>query len=283
MNKIIWISSFPKSGNTWLRLLISNYFYNNKGLFDPNVIGYIPKFPLEKYVQHIRRDLGSEISINNISKVWVKNQELLSKEKGRYIFVKNHNAFLKIRGHELSNENFSAASIYLIRDPRDVVVSYAKWMQKSYDEIISQCILSDLNNLYYVKGKSHQADIEIIGSWKINYISWKNGMKNIPKIIIKYEDLLENTSKCFQILINFLSKIMNFPPDVKKMDLAINNSNFEKLQKFEKENKFLENKNNPFKFFRKGESEQWKKELNKIQISKIEEALSEEMKELGYL
>jgi len=283
MKKIIWISSFPKSGNTWVRIFLSNYFYNKSKSYDPKYLGYIPKFPLKKDLELVSNKLKTVANINNISSFWIECQKVIAKAHGDVVFLKNHNALLKINGKDFTNESFSLASIYIVRDPRDVIVSYANWLNLSIDQIIQKIVMSDLDNLFYLKSTKNPNDLEVYSSWKIHYLSWKNGMNTIPKIIIKYEDLINDAEKTLEKLLVFLKEIMNFNIDSELFKLSIENSDFKKLQDHEKKFGFRENSERKTNFFRSGKTKQWIKILNQNQINIIEKTFHDEMKELGYI
>ena len=125
-------------------------------------------------------------------------------------------------------------------------------------------------------------DIEILGSWKFHYISWRDGVPNMPKIIIRYEDLIKDSYSCFYKIINFLSKILNFKLDEEQIKFSVENSKFEKLQNNENKFGYIKNNSNT-NFFHSGKIQQWKNILNKSQIKTIENKFKEEMKLLGYL
>ena len=122
----------------------------------------------------------------------------------------------------------------------------------------------------------------ITGSWKFHYLSWKSGVPKMPRLIIKYEDLIDNINIEFRNIINFLSSILNFNIDEAQIKFSIENSDFKILSDYEKKLGFDEAKNN-IPFFRKGEVNQWKEKLSLTQIRKIENNLNNEMKTLGYL
>jgi len=120
----------------------------------------------------------------------------------------------------------------------------------------------------------------ILGSWSENYKSWKNC--NITnKIIIKYEDLISNPCKYFSQIITYLNEIDDVNINQQMINKSIENTNFKKLQNLEKKFTFEEKEHGIF--FRKGQSGNWKNELDEKIIFQIEEAFKEEMKELRYL
>ena len=247
MNKIIWISSYPKSGNTWMRYLIANYFFNSKRKFDQKIIKSIKKFPIDDLIKKISTKKELIENPYNISKYWIKSQESMKVVKGNVAFMKNHNALVSINKQDLTNENYSLASIYVVRDPRDVAVSYAKYRNLSYDQSIAQLCS---NKLFYLLDTDEDFPrVEILGSWKFHYTSWRDGVPNIPKIIIKYEDLLDDCYNNFYKVIDFLSKILNFEVNIEQIKFSVEFSNFEKLQKNEKKLGFFENSGNT-NFFR---------------------------------
>jgi len=280
MNKFIWISSYPKSGNTWVRYLIANYFYNKAKKFDAKVISSIKYFPIPSVIQKLVNKDELIKDPYNIAKYWIKSQEITNINNGNIAFLKNHNALIRLNDCELTNENLSLAAIYIVRDPRDVVVSYANYLGITYDKTIEHLCSNDLRYNIELDDTGFPR-IEVIGSWKLNYISWRDGIPQIPRIIIKYEDLTNNTYNTFYKILNFLSKIMNFKIDVDQINIALENSNFKILKKTEKNIGFFENEGKSI-FFRNGKVGESKKKLNKKQILHIEKVFSDEMKILDY-
>ena len=279
MKKIIWISSYPKSGNTWIRYFLSNYFFNKKKLnLDFNILNKIDKFPPYKLLQKLLIEDEVKKSAYNISKFWSDIQLEITNKKEDFIFLKNHNALVSIEGRSLTDNKFSLAFIYIVRDPRDIVVSYSNFdktlsIDKSIERITSK-------NLYCHVSKKLPLDVEILGSWKFNYYSWKSGIPEIPRIIIKYEDLINNTFQTKLKIIKFLSNIINFNIDINHIKYSIEQSDFKRLQEIENINKFHESSN---RFFNSGKIGQWKNILSIEQITKIEKSCKDEMIELGYL
>ena len=125
---------------------------------------------------------------------------------------------------------------------------------------------------------------EFILSWKSNFLSWQNfyAKNNDKGIIIRFEDLVTDPDKYFQLLINFLSKRLKFEINKKKLKNSIQSINFEILQKIEKEKGFEEKSKKSENFFRKGQLNEWKNILESKLIKKINSNLSKEMNYLKY-
>ena len=122
-----------------------------------------------------------------------------------------------------------------------------------------------------------------MGSWAFHYASWKTGLIKIPRILIRYEDLLDDVNKEFNYLIKFLSKILKFTPDNNQLKFSIKNSEFVTLSKYEKKFGFSESNLSNKLFFNKGKKQQWQSKLNTSQLKKIEKSFHKEMIELGYI
>ena len=113
---IIWIASYPKSGNTYLRSFISSYYFSKKGKFDFDLLLNILQFPSVKFT---RKDVNSELEA---SKNWLYNQQhFFSGEKVH--FVKTHNTLQNFNGNNFTNQNTTLGAVYIVRDPRNLVTS----------------------------------------------------------------------------------------------------------------------------------------------------------------
>ena len=166
MKKIVWIASYPKSGNTWMRYLLGNYFYNHSNEFDPDIISNIKKFHLNDELLKLNASDDFKENPYNVSKYWVKSQENLKILNGNVAFLKTHNALVNINNNEFTNENLSLAIIHIVRDPRDVLVSYSKYRGISIDDTINFMLAK---NLICVQNKDNSSEVEVIGSWAFHY------------------------------------------------------------------------------------------------------------------
>ena len=262
---ITWIASYPKSGNTWVRSFLSNYLSDNDD-FNFKELKKINKFPRE----HLFKELNvNKNDFGDIARNWIPMQAFINL-KNEITYLKTHNAMMTINNWRFTDTDNTNGFIYLVRDPRDVLLSYSSHTSLSLEETF-EVMIGDFS-------RSSQ-DGAIMSSWSMHYNSWKNS--NFEKIIIKYEDLIENTENCFNKIVSFLNKLNKLPIDNKKIQKSILNTSFDKLKKLEENEGFVEAHKN--KFFRKGKIGDWKKSLDPKIAKKIEEKFNPEMKELGYL
>jgi len=273
---IIWLASYPKSGNTWLRAFLSTYIYSQNEEFKFENMRKIKIFPQMKHFN----DIG--LTPNNLLE-FVKNL-VLAQDKinlsNDIVFLKTHNAMCTVDNYPFTNKDNTLGVIYLIRDPRDVLVSYSKHDDTSID--FSLKALINTKNLGTLNDDKNKRLLSIIGSWSENYNSWKN-FNLTKKIIIKYEDLLTNPFDNFLKIIEYLNELYGLKVDKNKIKKIIEVTKFSNLQDLEKKFGFIETISKKGLFFREGKSGSWKSQLNKETTDKIENLFYKEMKELNYL
>ena len=271
---ILWIASYPKSGNTWVRALVSTYLYSEEGEFNFDLLKKIPKFIQEKYFSPLIKLEELKKDPLKITEYWNAAQSRINLAN-QIMFFKTHNACVAYKGKWFADVTNTKGYIYIVRDPRSVACSKAYHsdlsMEKSVDSLINK------NEIGY--NGPHKL-VEIPGSWKMNYLSWKK-KKKFNGVIIKYEDLIDNAEREFKKILIFLKNIININIDEKKILKSINSCQFSKLREMENVYGFKEATGN--KFFRTGIKDSWKNDLSKDLRKKIEENFRDEMLELGYL
>ena len=276
---IIWLASYPKSGNTWVRFFLKSYLSSpDKNLSlesDINDNFYIKNFPSIKLLDEMKIDY---LKLPNIVKNWLPMQDFINLNN-KTNFLKTHNAMCTINNYPFTNINNTLGAIYIVRDPRDIAVSYADFLQISQEKVVDNMISSQHGEYPEVKGKSFH--LTITGSWSDHYNSWKN-YKGKKIIIIKYEDLISKTYETFSKIMKYLNNVNKIIFDEKKIKFSIEQTNFQNLRKLEEKEGFTEKGLGKF-FFRKGKIGSWKQELSIDLVKIIEKKFEKEMLELKYL
>jgi len=276
--KIIWIASYPKSGNTWLRSFLSSYYCTQDGSFSFNLLNNIPTFESDIFLPYISKEEVAK-KPHLIAKYWIEVQKSSKLKNGDFIFLKTHNFCGKINNYSFTNSKYTLAFIYIVRDPREVVISLSNHSNQSIDKCI-EIITSISPTCMIDEGKNYPV---YTYNWGTNYLSWKN-FNSVPSLIIKYEDLISNTYKNFSKIIFFLHEIGLSKIDKTKLKRSIVNTSFSNLKKLEKIYGFSEQKLAIDKrFFNKGTTNSWKAKLSSKQVRTIEDRFQKEMKELSYL
>ena len=234
---IIWIASYPKSGNTWLRSLLSTYLYSYDGNFDFALLKKILKFPSKKYLEYFTNDFSD---IKKISEYWIAAQERINLyNENKSIFLKTHSALCTLENNPFTNKKNTQAVIYIVRDPRNVITSISNHFSNNIEEALD--FITD-NNKILTSDKWGGKDFgisEVIGSWADHYKSWKN-IKFAPILTVKYENLINDTEGTLLIILNFLKKFVDIKISDKKILKTVENCNFENLQKMEADKGFEE-------------------------------------------
>ncbi len=281
---IIWVASYPKSGNTWLRALLSSYFYSHDGNYNENLLKEIDQFPVRKYFEKFDYD---KTIVADTTKFWIKAQEIINSDN-KLKFFKTHNVFGKVNNFDFTNTKNSIGAVYIVRDPRNVITSI-----KNHYELDDETALkwmTDKNNYIYDIERVKQVgygDFQFISSWDLNYKSWKI-QKKIPIKFIRYEDLTNQTYAVFLELVEFIYKVTNNSEIIDKTKLknALNSTTFEKLKRREKEHGFSEavsfTSNEKAKFFNLGPKNNWKEILNEDLEKQISELYKSDLEELSY-
>tara|TARA_B100001121_G_scaffold288893_1_gene287396 strand:+ start:640 stop:1482 length:843 start_codon:yes stop_codon:yes gene_type:complete len=278
---IIWLSSFPKSGNTWLRSIVSSLVYSDDGIFNFSLNKKIRQFPSKEHLLDFTNDFNN---IHEIKKYWVLAQEKLNLDN-EIKFFKTHHLNCTIDNHPFTNKENTAGTIYIVRDPRNLVNSISNHFSKSIVE--AKDFLFKANIIGAEKDDKFKGEVvKLIGSWKDHFNFWTK--KNDNLLLIKYENIVLDPQKELDKIKNFLSKFIKFKFNDTKEKNIIESTSFDSLRKMEENGDFNENvfekiSNKKIRFFNKGPSNNWQDSLDKNIILEIEKNFNEEMKELRYI
>ena len=282
----IWLASYPKSGNTLVRAMLSSYFFSKDGKFNFELIKNIKQFPYIGIFEKLGINIKDE---KEIVKNYIKAQESIN-QKNSIQFLKTHSYLFNINNNPFTDLNNTLGVIYIVRDPRNVVTSYAHHNSISIEDSAERLT----HSIEYGGnvGSDHISDRSKVymGSWSSNYNSWKS-FDDIGKyLLIKYEDIISNKEKTLLEILNFIHQLkgINFSVDKKKIENVISSTNFDKMKDLEKKEGFIEAKVNPktgrkIPFFNLGSKNIWKNNLDETIKNKIENSFKKEMSELGYL
>ena len=277
---IIWLASYPKSGNTFLRSLLASYYYSENGDFEFEQLKKIEQFPVNENFEKIGININDKFEV---AKNYIKAQEEINKTK-KISFWKTHSSFCKLYNkYNFSDLKNSLGVIYIVRDPRNVVSSFARHNSKSINETV-ELLTNDLAT------GNEKNEVEVyLGSWNFNYNSWKVFKNSNRYLLIRYEDLVSDTENVYIKILRFINDLSKSksPININKIRKVVKSTTFSRMKKLEEEQGFEESKVNDLgktvKFFNLGPENNWKNLLSSQIIKKIENKFNKEMLELGYL
>jgi hypothetical protein len=269
--QIIWLASYPKSGNTWLRCLLEAYRCN--GNLDINDI-------------RICLSDGSLTPLQTVAPMPMQDNAVLQRMlrpaallhliafSRDPCFVKTHWANLTVPGfHSYIPPQLTRKAIYVVRDPRQVAISLSMWLNYPIDKIIS-----NMNNPAHYLGGRQQNAISILSTWSAHAASWATE-EAFPVHVMMYEDMLADTEKALEECIDFLG----WKKDKRRIKRAVKAASMKALQETEEAAGFTENvSTGQERFFHAGGT-RWQDELGPKWIKQIEDDHREVMIQLGYL
>jgi len=271
---IIWIASYPKSGNTWTRAFLLYLFMNareRRPLSEMSDMSPIDasRVWFDEAVGEERESYSEEETA-----AWrVAAQRQILKRFDATSFVKTHSAFTPWHGHPMFDMSSTAGAIYIVRNPLDVVASFTRHSNKRISGIVEVMCEHD----HTLPGAKNQVP-QLIGSWSQNVLSW-TGRPNPALHIMRYEDMVEDPNKAFGNLAAFL-KIDVHP---ERLERAVGLASFDSLKAAEQENEFIERPEHLETFFRKGRVGGWREELTPNQARRIVDVHRDQMARFGYV
>jgi hypothetical protein len=278
---IIWLASYPKSGNTWVRYFLASLIYSNQGKSGLDKLGYIMQYPKRDQFEKLVSNFDD---FNQIKQNWINSQIKINSDNKVKIF-KTHHILCSLGDDNFTDERNTLGAIYIVRDPRNVISSILYHFNLSSTEEALNFIMEEKKFIGNMKNKINYPLYTLIGSWKSNYNSWKNIGKNF--LLVKYEDLILSPNTEFRNIANYISNIIGIKFSEEQIKNSIEESSFKNLRNIEDKNGFIESiedpENKKKKFFNLGPNNNWKKNLEKKFIDRIEKSFNDEMKELGYI
>jgi hypothetical protein len=273
MGNIVWLASYPKSGNTWLRAFLANLIANRT---TPVPLAELPNYGrLEAdpglYSQIAGRP-STELDFAQLCALRPQVHEAIAAAAPRTVFVKTHSMAGAIDGIPLLTPRVSAGAICVVRNPLDVVISMSHHFGIDLDAAIDY-----LNNENSATENNELFVTEFLGSWSQHVKSWAD-IASERIVVVRYEDLLEKPAKGFGKVARFAGT-----DDRERVARAIRHADFRALAEMEKRDGFVEVPIKSKRFFRAGRSNQWREKLSREQIARIVTAHREQMQRFGYV
>ena len=275
MGQLVWIASYPKSGNTWIRAFLHNYIRQPAAPYDINRLTDLSASDVnaERYQRHDPRP-ASQYSVADVQRMRGMVHRDLTALDSTLVFVKTHNARLVIEGAPLITPAVSAGAIYIARDPRDVAVSYSRHLGRSIDETIAF-----MGDPRATAGGTDAKVYEHLGSWSLHVRSWTGRPE--PRVhVVRYEALIGEPEPAFGALVRWLGQ----DPPAERLRRAIRFSDFAELRAQEQAKGFTELVPEATgAFFGSGQPGHWRTVLTAAQQARIERDHGALMRRFGYL
>lgn len=279
---IVWLASYVKSGNTWLRLLLANLLSGSQDPVDINQIDNAD------YSITDRRDIealtltdSSLLSHTELDLLWPYMVTAIAGQAKGDVYHKLHEAYRRdAEGEPLLGRGHARAALYVLRDPRDVAVSLAHHSGISLDRAIAEMNRMDCTPA--AKLRRHTPQIRQVQlDWSSHVESWAD-QRDVPVHIIRYEDMLTDNAACLRGIVAFLG--LDVVPH--RVEHAVRCTEFKALQAQEKERGFRERPpvaGQAAPFFRSGRAGAWREVLSPEQEQAIIAAHGRVMRRFGYL
>lgn len=274
MSQILWLASYPKSGNTWLRAFLANYLLDTK---TPQDINALPEFVYGDmrvdYYEQLTGKSQTDLTWEEINRLRPQVHRFLADARPGTVLVKTHSVLSAIEDIPTITPEATFGAIYVVRNPLDVAVSFSHHYGMTMEQGAKAICFKPLE----IKPKPGHI-LQVVSDWSTNIRTWLDAPGLYLKVI-KYEDMTRTSTKTFGSVLDFLK----LPREKERLKRAIRHSSFKVLSEQERREGFVERSRNADRFFRKGKVGSWRQELAPEQVDLIVEYHKEMMNEMGYL
>ncbi|GJM41133.1 MAG: sulfotransferase [Ardenticatenaceae bacterium] len=278
MSKIVWLASYPKSGNTWVRIFLNNYILDGDTPADINEMPEGLHSSTRVLFDRLTGVESSDLTAAEIDRIRPYMYKQWAIESNEMLFAKVHDAWQwNDEGKPIFPKAATQTAVYILRNPLDIVASLANHYNLTLDKAI-ETLADDSHSLAKSTKKLNRQLPQFVGSWHAHVVSWTQ-QTEIPVHIIQYETLRQQPEQTFQQLIQALG----LPQDQHRLEKAIRFSSFDQLKQQETAVGFIERRPHSPMFFRQGKSSGWQNELNPQQIARVCQNHSKTMQAFGYL
>ncbi len=263
LKRIIWLASYPKSGNTWMRSLLAHYFMPpGKAPDINNLRAFTTGDTRQDFYNAAVGGAYHGQSLEDWAQARYKAVRLIAGSKPNHHFVKTHCQPITMYNVELIPPEVTSGAIYILRNPFDLAPSFARHQTADLDTAIDR-----MTNPDTVMG-TDTGIYDALGSWDDHVRSWTSAA-GLPLKVVRYEDLLSKPAKTMRDL---LGGFMKVPMDAPKLAKAIKDTSFAAMKKQEEKHGFFEKPKGMTSFFAKGQAGVWRDDLTPAQVGRIREA-----------
>ncbi len=263
LRRIIWLASYPKSGNTWMRSLLAHYFMPKGKAPDINNLRQFTTGDTRKdFFDAASGGAYQGGSVEDWVRLRPKVLRLIAGSKPDHHFVKTHCQAAVFLGQQLIPAEVTAAAIYMIRNPFDVAPSFARHQAVDVDTAIEK-----MCDVATVTG-AHQGIYDALGRWDDHVRAWTEA-PGLPLHVVRYEDMLARPAPTARAL---LEKFLRVKVDKPKLAYAVKSTSFEAMKAQETTLGFTEKPKGMQSFFAKGQAGAWREDLTPAQVARLREA-----------
>ena len=289
--RTIWVASYPKSGNTWFRMLVANLAatddqpvdINNlperaeiasaRGPFD-NLTLIDSGLLTHDEIDGLRPRVYEELACG------ADEDEDEPANEATVRFVKAHDAYTLTPNREplLAGARGADGAIVIVRDPRDVAPSLANHLRTTIDDAIA--FMNDASAAFCAKTAVQPRQLrQNLLRWSGHIASWLD-QSYIPVHLVRYEDLQANAPGILRRALAFAGR----PATNEEIRRAVAFADFAELRRQEQQRGFCEapRLRSGAVFFRRGVAGAWRDELTTEQVERVEAAHAPMMQRLGY-
>ena len=274
MSGILWLASYPKSGNTWLRAFLHNLLRNARTPFDINRMSELTAGDSQAH-WYRRLDPRPPVALGgeDLARLRLRVHTLIAESAPDTVMVKTHNALVEVDGVPMITQSLTAGAIYVVRNSLDVVASYAHHLGQPTDDVIT---------LMETRGFHSPATADQVpehhSDWSTHVESWT--ASSHPQLhVVRYEDMSRRPGPTFRAIAAFLG----LKPPRERLERAMRHSSFRSLRAQEDRTGFIERTPSQDHFFRAGKVDGWREVLDDAQVRRVVERHRAQMERFGYL
>jgi len=275
---MIWLASYPKSGNTWFRVFLTNLLFESDMPANINDLAETSISSSRKIFDEYTGLSSADLTFEEVDRLRPDVYRLQSEESDELLFKKAHDRFVFVNKNQpLFPPEITKGAIYFVRNPLDVLVSFAYHSARPVNKMIG--VLNNPDYAFCDKEDKLQNQLrQKLGSWSVHVKSWTE-QTELPVHVVRYEDMVNETYKTFEKAVQFIG--LNKPE--KKIKNALKSSDFSVLSEQESKGGFKEKMIKSKSFFRQGKIGDWRNHLSKSEMNKIIWQHQEIMSKFGYI